>query len=230
MFCMILNLVLLWNKFGFSVLCKGLSICKKKNFFIFEYMSFSSWYEKFQPRYVKVFTCSNIVLSITILLLIGSVPLKVMILGFWREISVPNACTVWCKAWSRGFKGLIGRLVQVTNVWSAHIIASRRENGPEESQRNGSGCGVCWDNLTKGMPLCSRSKNPGTHWRVGWASHVRWKIFPYGKFSAIFFHKIFLFKFFREIFIAVILMTQHSCRLQLVRGCYTYWQHTATVR
>jgi hypothetical protein len=32
---------------------------------------------------VKVFTCSSIMLSITILLLIGSVPLKNMILVFW---------------------------------------------------------------------------------------------------------------------------------------------------
>jgi hypothetical protein len=46
---------------------------------------------------VKVFTCSNILLSITILLLIGSVPLKAMILVFWCEIFIPNACTVWCK-------------------------------------------------------------------------------------------------------------------------------------
>jgi hypothetical protein len=49
-------------------------------------------------QYVKVFTCSNIVLSITILLLIGSVALKSMILVFLCEISIPNVCTILCKA------------------------------------------------------------------------------------------------------------------------------------
>jgi hypothetical protein len=48
------------------------------------------------------------------------------------------------------------------------------------------------------------------------ASDVRWKIFPK------IFRNIFRFTFFREIFITVMLMTQHSCRLQIVRGCYTY--------
>jgi hypothetical protein len=37
-------------------------------------------------------------LSIAILLLIGSIPLKAMILAFLCEISIPNVCTVWCKA------------------------------------------------------------------------------------------------------------------------------------
>jgi hypothetical protein len=36
----------------------------------------SSWYEMLQPRYVEVFTYSNIMLSVTMLLLIGSGPLK----------------------------------------------------------------------------------------------------------------------------------------------------------
>jgi hypothetical protein len=44
---------------------------------------------------VKVFACSNIMLSITILLLIGSVPLKAMILVFWCEIFISNVCTVF---------------------------------------------------------------------------------------------------------------------------------------
>jgi hypothetical protein len=50
------------------------------------------------PRYVKVLTCSNIILSITILLLIGSVPIKAMILVFGCEIFIPIICTIWCKA------------------------------------------------------------------------------------------------------------------------------------
>jgi hypothetical protein len=70
------NLVLLWTKFGFSVLFKSPSICK--NFVILECMCFSSWYEMLQPRYVKVFICSNIMLSITIFLRIGSFPLKAL--------------------------------------------------------------------------------------------------------------------------------------------------------
>jgi hypothetical protein len=42
-------------------------------------MSFSSWYDMLQPRYTKGFTCSSIMLPITVLLPIGSVPLKAMI-------------------------------------------------------------------------------------------------------------------------------------------------------
>jgi hypothetical protein len=70
------NLVLFWTKFGFSVLFKSPSIWKK--FVILECMCFSSWYEMLQPRYVKVFTCSNIMLSIIIFLRIGSFPLKAL--------------------------------------------------------------------------------------------------------------------------------------------------------
>jgi hypothetical protein len=47
---------------------------------------------------VKVFTCFNIMLSITVFLLISSVSIKVMTLLVWREIFIPNVCTVWCKA------------------------------------------------------------------------------------------------------------------------------------
>jgi hypothetical protein len=48
------NLVLLCTEFYFSVLFKSPRICK--NFVILECMSFYSWYEMLQPRYVKVFT------------------------------------------------------------------------------------------------------------------------------------------------------------------------------
>jgi hypothetical protein len=74
------NLVLLYIKVRISALFKSSSICK--NFVILECMSFSSGYEMLQSRYVKMLTCSNIMLSITILLLIGSVPLKAMIWDF----------------------------------------------------------------------------------------------------------------------------------------------------
>jgi hypothetical protein len=39
-------------------------------------------YEILHPKYVNIFTCSNIVLSITILLLIGTWPLNAITLDF----------------------------------------------------------------------------------------------------------------------------------------------------
>jgi hypothetical protein len=95
------NLVLLWTKFGFNVWFKSPSICKK--FVILGCMSFSSWYEMLHPRYVKVFTCSNIMLSITILILIGSIPLKSMIFFYVRfpyrafVLFGVKACNPLCK-------------------------------------------------------------------------------------------------------------------------------------
>jgi hypothetical protein len=50
-----------------------------------------------QLGYVKIFTCSNIMLSITILLLIGYVPITPVILGVWCEIFISTVFTVWCK-------------------------------------------------------------------------------------------------------------------------------------
>jgi hypothetical protein len=40
-----------------------------------------------QPMYVNVFTCSSIMSSITILLLIGSAPLKARIFVFYVRVS-----------------------------------------------------------------------------------------------------------------------------------------------
>jgi hypothetical protein len=71
-----------------------------------------------------------------------------------------------------------------------------------------------------------------------WVSIVRWggnlsiENFPVRKIFRNIFHEIFRFLksslniSFWHVLTWIMLMTQHSCRLQLVRGCYTYWHST----
>jgi hypothetical protein len=59
-------------------------------------------------------------LSITVLLLIGPAPLKVMILVFCCEIFIPNVCAVWCKACSPLCK--LSPEFAITTWWSANNV------------------------------------------------------------------------------------------------------------
>jgi len=56
-------------------------------------MLFSPSYEILDPKYVNIFTFSNIVLSVIILLLIGTYPLNAITLDFSGDTFIPN-CSI----------------------------------------------------------------------------------------------------------------------------------------
>jgi hypothetical protein len=83
-------------------------------------------------QYVKVFTCSNIMLSITMLLLIGSVPLKAMILVFWCEISIPNVRFQVLTAASMMFRAVFWVILPCRMI----VDHSTRQYNPEDSSEH----------------------------------------------------------------------------------------------
>jgi len=54
----------------------------------------------FQPKYVNIFTCSSIVLSVTIFPLIGTCPLNVISSGSSGDIIIPYYFVVVCEAYN----------------------------------------------------------------------------------------------------------------------------------
>ena len=76
-----------------------------RNFYILTVISFSFWYETEQPREMKVFICSLILLLITILLLTGSLHLEAIffifhfeILSSYLEVTVYSLCSASSKS------------------------------------------------------------------------------------------------------------------------------------
>jgi len=61
-------------------------------------------YEILHPNYVNIFTCSTVILSVTLLLLTGTCPVNANTWDVSRDISIPNCFVVLCKVYNARVK------------------------------------------------------------------------------------------------------------------------------